>query len=621
MQKFPSWAMWIMGLLTLVAAALLILAIVLGIRAGQQQLAIQNRQAAAMALADAIDLHARGDHEGALDAYKYVLQLEPDNAAARAGIQEVLALVAGRPAAAPVVVPAPPAAAEPPPTVAATEPAPPTATAAGGGTVTSSGEALMQAAATAYGAGRWQEAISRLVALRQTDPAYQTDRVTEMLFEAYVNLGSEKDNEDNLEEALSFFDKALQLHPDDIEVRAERTLIARYLDVLTFFGADWERAVQTLEELYALEPGYRDVAVRLQQARVAYGDSLVARSDPCGAVEQYSAAATLTVSNELLAKRDEAETRCTQGESLAATTGAGADVATPTAALPGNTPAQSAASANTATGGAVRGRLLYSARDTTTGRYFINAQTLGSNSPPLLLQEDGVQPVLRPDGQRLLFRNVRDDMRGIAAVDPGTGLLLQFSRFAEDSMPSWNPQGNRLAFASNREGDRIWRVYAKWAEVEGDTTTLSIGEAPAWHPTNDLIAFRGCDATGNACGIWVMNGSGGDRAPLTTIQADNRPAWSPNGRYVVFMSDGRDGNMEVYRLDVNSGQVLRLTDSPAIDGLPTVSPDGRWVAFVSNRDGSWKVWYVAIDGGAAAILTPIDGDLGNWLDQGIQWVN
>lgn len=616
--------MWIMGLLTLVAAALLILAIVLGVRAGQQQLAIQNRQEAAMALADAIDFHARGEYEAALDAYKYVLQLEPDNSTARTGIQEVLALVAaGRQPSAAATLTAPAVAAEPPPTVAATDtPLPSPTNAPEGGSVTSSGAALMQAAAAAYSAGRWQEAISRLVALRQTDPSYQPDRVTDMLFEAYVNLATEKDNENNLEEALSFFDRALQLHPDDITVRAERTLIARYLDVLTFFGADWERAVQTLEELYALEPGYRDVAVRLRQARIAYGDSLVARSDPCGAVEQYSAAATLAATSELAAKRAEAETRCDEGDPYAVAANTEANVATPAAANPGNPSSQNVASANTAApGGAVRGRLLYSARDITTGRHFLSAQALGGNAPPVLLQEDGVQPVLRPDGQRLLFRNVRDDMRGIAAVDPGSGLLLQFSRFAEDSMPTWNPQGNRIAFASNREGDRIWRVYAKWAEVDGDTTMLSIGEAPAWHPTSDLIAFRGCDATGNNCGIWVMNGSGGDRAPLTTIQADNRPAWSPNGRYVVFMSDGRDGSMDVYRLDASNGQVLRLTDSPAIDGLPTVSPDGRWVAFVSNRDGSWKVWYVSIDGGAAAILTPINGDLGNWLDHGIQWVN
>jgi TolB protein len=212
-------------------------------------------------------------------------------------------------------------------------------------------------------------------------------------------------------------------------------------------------------------------------------------------------------------------------------------------------------------------------------------------------------------------------MAGLSTIDPGTGLLLRFTRFAEDTLPSWNPQGNRLAFASNREGDRRWRVYVAWADADGEAANVGFGEAPAWHPTDDLIAFRGCDITGNACGIWRMNGSGADLAPLTTVQADNRPAWSPNGRYLTFMSDGRDGNMEIYRLDVNTGQVLRLTDNPSIDGLPTVSPDGRMVAFVSNRDGAWKIWYVALDGGAASVLTPLNGDLGDWLQQGIQWVD
>jgi Tol biopolymer transport system component len=119
----------------------------------------------------------------------------------------------------------------------------------------------------------------------------------------------------------------------------------------------------------------------------------------------------------------------------------------------------------------------------------------------------------------------------------------------------------------------------------------------------------------------LMRSSNGERTALTTVQADNRPAWAPNGSAVVFMSDGRDGNMEVYRADVATGQVTRLTDSAAIDGLPAVSPDSRWVAFVSNRDGGWKIWAVPLTGGAAQPLAPIAGDLGNWSEQGLQWVN
>ncbi len=612
-----------MGLLTVLAASLLILAVVLGIRAGQYQVELQGRQDAAVALSDAIDLHAQGDFQAALDAYKHVLQLEPDNLAAREGIENVLAQMASGPApvpavATPIAVITNTTSTSTPPVTGAVVTPPAAGSPAPTPQAATSTEALFSAATAAYGAGRWQEAISRLVALTQADANYEREQVTTMLFESYVNLATEKDNEDNLEEALTYYDRALQLRPNDLSARSERELIAKYLDMLTYLGADWARAITLLRELYAEEPDYRDVAERLQTALVSYGDSL-ASTDPCLATEQYTAAANLAITPGLIVKRDDSQLLCEEGGPLTTTIDG-----TPLAIRPG----EDAATDSTAAGSSVasvssnglRGRILYSSYALDTGRSFIAAQAIGA-ATPVILQDDGIQPTLRSDGQRLLFRSVRSDLGGLAALDPSTGLLLRFTQYPEDAMPSWNPQGNRLVFASNREGDRLWRIYATWAEADAETTNLGFGDAPAWSPTSDQIAFRGCDVTGNACGIWMINSSGGDRVPLTTSPADNRPAWSPNGRYVVFMSDGRDGNMEIYRADVNTGQVVRLTENPALDALPAVSPDGRWVAFVSNRDGSWKIWYVSIDGGAANLLTPITGDFRNWSDHALQWVN
>ncbi len=211
-------------------------------------------------------------------------------------------------------------------------------------------------------------------------------------------------------------------------------------------------------------------------------------------------------------------------------------------------------------------------------------------------------------------------MGGISSYDPDTGLMLRFTQYAEDSAPSWNPQGSRVAFASNREGDRRWRIYLVWAENDGGTDTLGFGEAPSWHPTADLIAFRGCNESGNNCGLWTMSSSGTNRAPLTTVPDDNRPSWSPDGKFLVFMSSGRDGNYEIYRLDVGSGQVTRVTNNPGLDVLPVVSPDGAWIAYASNRDGGWKIWAMPSEGGLEHIVAPLTGDLSSWQEHGMQWV-
>jgi TolB protein len=211
-------------------------------------------------------------------------------------------------------------------------------------------------------------------------------------------------------------------------------------------------------------------------------------------------------------------------------------------------------------------------------------------------------------------------MAGISAFDPDSGLMLRFTEYAEDSAPSWNPAGSRLVFASNREGDRRWRIYLVWAEVNGGVDTLGFGEAPNWHPFADLIVFRGCDQSGNNCGLWTMSSSGGSRAPLTNVPDDNRPTWSPDGSFVVFMSSGRDGNYEIYRVETESGQVTRLTNNAGLDALPVVSPDGAWVAYASNRDGSWKIWAIPSTGGTEHIVAPFPGDINAWQEHGMQWV-
>lgn len=612
-SNFPAWAWWIIGAVTILAVSILIFSVVLGIRAGQQQVEVQRRQQIGIALQRATDFQTEGDLQAALDEYQKILILDSTNDIAQQGIKNLLAVASNMeptttepltsdepaPTALPITSPLdnPPAA----PAVATATPSPAVAD-------------IWENAQRAARAGRWQEALTNLLQLEQTAPTYNTIAVQDMIFSAYVNLAMEKDNADNLEEAMALYDKALALRPDARDAQQERALIAQYLDVLAYTGVDFPILLRRLQALYTLDPDYRDVEDRLHKAHVGYADQLVGKEDWCMAQDEYNAALMVASSPTIVTKRDAAQTQCQLASATGPTAEAASDAVTPSSST------ASLASAASSSGPAI-GRILYSTVDPISGRSQIMSLAVGRTATAQMVLQDAAQPSLRGDGGRLAYRNLRNDARGISGYDPGTGLQIRFSSYAEDMLPSWNAQGSRIVFASNREGDRRWRIYVVWAEENGGTDMLTFGESPNWHPELDSIVYRGCDESGNRCGLWTMSGSGANPAQLTATPADDRPYWSPSGNFVVFMSNTRDGNYEIYRADVTSREVIRLTEDSAMDILPTISPDGRWVAFVSNRDGSWKIYAVPSTGGEVSVIGPVVGDIGSFFEHGLIWVN
>jgi Tol biopolymer transport system component len=262
------------------------------------------------------------------------------------------------------------------------------------------------------------------------------------------------------------------------------------------------------------------------------------------------------------------------------------------------------------------GRIFYSAPGP-DGTQSILAQSLAPGATPQLILRDAAQPAIL--GARLALRSSRSDLLGLGIFDIPGGQLIGVTSHLEDSNPNWSPDGGHLVFASTRHGDRRWRIYTTPASGNQTAQEVAFGLDPDWHPIADRIVYKGCDDSGERCGLWIMDSSGGNRSPLTANKTDSRPIWSADGRTLVFMSESRHGNWEIYAVDVNSAVVTRLTDNPALDGLPTVSPDGSRVAFVSNRGGNWGIWVVPITGDNAQQVIVIGPDLPNWLEQGIEW--
>ena len=677
---FPLWLRWFIGATTVLAATILILATVLGIRAGLQQLELRNRQQVGYHLQRAIDLRAQGNLPEAINAYQQVLAIEPDNASALEASEALLLVLSGLD---PAFVDSGQAT-QGTTLVGQGAAAQPDSAASAPLQSASNENELWNRAISAFDTGEWQEAIDRLVEIQQTQPAFQPTLVNARLYNSYLALAADKDRINDQITALQLLEQAIALQPNESAAQEAKSIIETYRSALSLAKTDLAKAVFTLQELYELDSGYRDVRERLQRAHMAYADSLVRGEEWCSAVTQYNAAIEIQVTPGSISKRDKYATFCddpsiarsvptasgavavaAQSDLEAGTTnratvgtteitpveitsvgtqptetapqetasdalsprtidgGDGLDDVTPpngtllddTEEAAGQEPDSSASSTPSS---APTGRIIYSSLSADSSRSRILSQPV-EGGQPVLLMDNASQPAMRADGVRMAFHNLDDAAIGLSSFDPGSGLQLRFTKFGEDNLPSWSHDGNRLVFASNREGDRLWRIYTVWAEADGAIQNHGFGEAPSWHPGEDRIAFRGCDERGNGCGIWTMTGNGGDRRSVTNIPADTRPAWSPNGQSIAFMSGARHGNSEIYRADVTTGAVTRLTDHPGSDVSPTVSPDGQWVGFLSDRDGTWKFWAVPIAGGEAQVIAALSGVLGNWVEQDMQW--
>lgn len=307
----------------------------------------------------------------------------------------------------------------------------------------------------------------------------------------------------------------------------------------------------------------------------------------------------------------------------------GAETAeTGTADTPVAAPPAAEAAAPSGNAAAATGRIVYPAFNPNTNVYDIWMADIATGEQTIIATEAS-QPAFNRDGSLLAYRSWNLGNRGIFFRDFIGGREGQVTRFVEDGLPTWSPDGYSFAFATRREGDRVPRIFVGNQSGDGDYGIGFQGEYPATFPDGRLVA-RGCSPAGD-CGLYVMGASGGGEKKVSSEFSDTAPAVSPDGSKIAVMSSARGAtNWEIWVMNADGSNPQRLTSNGSNEGLPTWSPDGKSIAYVSDQGGSWAVWVMNADGSNqrklfnmngtpdGKVLRDIDNSKG-WLEERISW--
>ena len=221
---------------------------------------------------------------------------------------------------------------------------------------------------------------------------------------------------------------------------------------------------------------------------------------------------------------------------------------------------------------------------------------------------EAAEPLLRfPDvhGDSVVFVHAEDIWT--ASTDGGRALRLTDDE-GEERHPKFSPDGDRIAFTAEIDGNRdVWVMNGDGSDLRRLTFHPSADEVVGWHPTKNKVMFRSSRRSWSRFDRLFLidpDGRGFEELPLHEA---GRGSFSANGKKIAYNRLAREdrtwkryyGGMaqDVWLYDLETNQDRRLTTWVGTDRIP------MWVFDrIARRSNTHATTRTVVSAGSGRLL-------------------
>jgi Tol biopolymer transport system component len=197
-----------------------------------------------------------------------------------------------------------------------------------------------------------------------------------------------------------------------------------------------------------------------------------------------------------------------------------------------------------------------------------------------------------------------------AAAGSAGRLVFQDAASEEVRARLWSPStaqvldvlgDGRVVFDTRSPRQNLREVVLDPAE-EADGRWLSRGEStdrqPVYSPDGESVAFS--SNRGGGMNLWVVSTDTGRLRRITSSHLNWDPGFLSDGR--IMWSSNRSGNYEIWIADSDGSAARQVTQDGGNAENPTATPGGEWIVYSSGNPEKPGLWKIHPDGTGATHL-------------------